>query len=312
MPQGPTTLLAWLTVAAFVAGVLVERYDERLGRTLTAGAWGLFAVFWAVLIPHFAFEQQSIIEGVLSAAAVPASAYVGYLLYRGRDTLMILSRGVAVMGLVYLPATTISWISEPLIETVTRQIEWTVGMLGYSPEVVTRDGVRNVFLYHNEAGVPVRSSEILLACTGLGSMAIFVGLIAAVRAPLDRKMRALAVSLPVIWVLNIVRNVFITLAYGHQWFQVFPDAVMTLFGESQPELVSFLVADRIIAQSLSVVALVIILALVVRELPELKVVVEDVLYLVTGEDHDLGGKRPPRGGVRADGGEPPADGDRRE
>lgn len=301
MPQGPTDLLAWLTVAAFLVGVLAHRYDERLGRTLTAGAWGLFAVFWAVLVPHFAFEQQSIIEGVLSAAAVPASAYVGYLLFRGRATLMTLSRGVAVMGLIYLPATTLTWISEPLIETVTRQIEWTIQLLGYSPEVVTNDaGVRNVFLYRNEAGVPIRSSEILLACTGLGSMVIFVGLVAAVRAPFDRKLRALAVSLPVIWVLNIVRNAFITLAYGHQWFQVAPELVMTLFGESQRELVSFLVADRIIAQSLSVVALVVILWLVLRELPELRVVVEDVLYLLTGSEYDLGDEPPP-GGAVADG-----------
>lgn len=304
MPQGPTDVLAWLSVLAFLAGVLVERSDERWGRRLTAAAWGVFAVFWAVLVPHFAFEQQSIIEGILSAAAVPASAYVGYLLYRGRETLMILSRGVAVMGLIYLPATTVAFVAEPLVELVTQQIEWTVTQLGYQPEVVTQDGVRNVFLYRDEAGVPVRSSEILLACTGLGSMAIFVGLVAAVRAPLDRKLRALAVSVPVIWVLNIARNAFITLAYGHQWFQVRPELVMTLFGESQPELVSFLVADRIIAQSLSVVALVVILALVLRELPELKVVVEDVLYLVTGSDYDLGDGPPPRGGVRADGGEP--------
>lgn len=304
MPQGPTELLAWLAVGSFLAGALLERRHERVGRALTAGAWAIFAIFWAILIPHFAFEQQSIIEGVLSAAAVPASLYVGYLLIRGRETLMILSRGVAVMGLIYLPATTLSAISVPLMETVTRQSEWLIQLLGFEPEVVTREGVRNIFVYRNENGTIVRSSEVLLSCTGLGSMAIFAGLVAAVRAPLRRKFRALAIAIPLIWGLNIIRNVFITLSFGNQWFQVAPEAVMMLFGESRPQLVSFLVADRIIAQSLSVVALVAILWLVLRELPELKTVVADVLYLLTGTEYDLDDGNPPPGGVRADGGAP--------
>lgn len=311
MPQGPTDLLAWATVAAFLAGAAVERYDEPLGRRLTAGAWVLFAAFWAVLVPHFAFEQQSVVEGVLSAAAVPLSLYVAYLLSRGRETLMVISRGVAVMGLVYLPFATLTWLSQPLIELVTRQVEWSIQLLGFEPEVVTRDGLRNVILYRNEDGTNL-ASVIVLACTGLGSMAIFAGLVAAVRAPLDRKVRALAVSIPVIWVLNVVRNVFITLAYGHQWLHVAPETVMALFGvdESESVRVSFIVADRIIAQSLSVVALVVIFWLVMRELPELKVVLGDVLYLVTGTEYALDDDDPPGGGVRADGG-PARDADAR-
>jgi hypothetical protein len=47
------------------------------------------------------------------------------------------------------------------------------------------------------------------------------GLIAAVRAPLRRKLRALAVSLPVIYGLNLLRNVFISIGFGEQLFQIF-------------------------------------------------------------------------------------------
>jgi len=32
MPQGPTDLLAWVTIGLFVAGVLAHRRDERVGR----------------------------------------------------------------------------------------------------------------------------------------------------------------------------------------------------------------------------------------------------------------------------------------
>jgi len=41
------------------------------------------------------------------------------------------------------------------------------------------------------------------------------------------------------------------------------------------------------SQLLAVVALIGITFLVVRELPELVVILEDVLYLLTGEEHDL-------------------------
>ncbi|WP_435197247.1 archaeosortase A [Natronomonas sp. EA1] len=312
MPQGPTDLLAWASVLAFVVGALVERYDARTGRTLTAGAWAVFAVFWLALVPHFAFEQRSIIEGVLSAVAVPASLYTGYLLYRGRDTLMVLSRGVAVMGLIYLPATTLAVLYEPLIETTTVQIVWAVERLGYDPQLVTGpEGLESRILF--ETNGHLYAQDILLACTGLGSATIFIGLIAAVRAPLSRKLQALAVSVPVIWALNLVRNVFIALGQGKQWFTAdwMATVVYALFGNVDPRTVSFYVADRIIAQSASVVALVAILFAVLRYLPELKVVVQDVLFLLTRQEHDLGeGREPPRGGMRADGGARVEDGRR--
>jgi archaeosortase A (PGF-CTERM-specific) len=52
-------------------------------------------------------------------------------------------------------------------------------------------------------------------------------------------------------------------------------------------MVSFFISDRIISQLLAVVVLVGITYLVVREVPELLTVVEDVLYLVTGDEYDL-------------------------
>lgn len=306
MPQGPTDPLAWLTVGAFLVGVLVEQYDDRWGRRLTALAWGVFAVFWAVLVPFYAFVQHSIIEGVLSAAAVPASAYVGYLLWKGRDSLFVLSRGIAVMGAIYLPFTTVSALEEPLVEFTVLQVQWVLNTLGYYPDLVTNDvGYHNTFLWVTDGHRYL--TEILLACTGLGSISIFIGLVAAVRAPLNRKFRALAVSVPVIWVLNIGRNVFIAIAQGKQWFaETAPGVVMFLFGANDPNIVSFLWADRVISQSLSVVALVGILWLVLRELPELGTVVEDLLYVATGNEYSIG-RDPPSGGAGGAGGPAHAD-----
>ncbi|WP_255150262.1 archaeosortase A [Halorarius halobius] len=302
--------LAWAVILAFAAGSALELRAREYARPLLVGSWALFAVFWAIQAPHFAFTQRSIIEGIGSVVAVPASLYVGYLLWAGRDSLFVLSRAVAAMGLVFIPFQAVPALQAWLVETVARQTAAGIALVGVDPTLIpwpeaaqrTAEALgkseawaadyadkhaayRNTFYFVHE-GHPI-TYTILVACTGIGSMAIFAGLVAAVRAPLRRKLRALAVSLPVIYALNIVRNVFIAVSFGRQRAQVFPDAVMTLFGTSDPRMVSYYVADRIVAQSLSVLVLVGITYLVVRELPEVMVVVEDLLYVATGNEYDL-------------------------
>lgn len=325
--------LAWLSIGLFVIAALLEWRGRRAGgagdggavadgtaatpgdapigrpvRVVAFAAWLAFAAFWLNLFPYFAFSHQSYVEGILSLVAVPASAYVGWLVYSGRDTLFILTRAVAVMGVIYLPfetipALTIGGLALPAPRQVL--IEHTAGMtalvmeqFGHAPELVeSSEGYDATFrwLYDGSGGAPVDGDghvilvSVVLACTGLGSMAIFAGLIAAVRAPFSRKVRALAVSIPVIYALNVLRTSFITVVTGNQYMHWYPDAVLFLFGETDPYRVSFLVSDRMMSQVLAVVALVGVTYLVVRQLPELLVVFEDVLYVLTGDEHDLQG-----------------------
>jgi archaeosortase A (PGF-CTERM-specific) len=205
----------------------------------------------------------------------------------------VLSRAIAAMGLIFFPFETITALQEFFIETVTNQTAFLMELIGTNPTVVsgtmvpggTYPAYQSTFWFTD--GGHTITYTILIACTGIGSMAIFGGLIAAVSAPLSRKLRALAVSIPVIYALNLVRNVFIGLGFGLQKFHIFPDIVMSLFGASDPYKVSYFIADRVLAQSLSVLALVAITWVVVRELPEIMVVIEDVLFMATGTEYDL-------------------------
>jgi archaeosortase A (PGF-CTERM-specific) len=301
--------LAWLVLGAFLVTAALERAGEReRARYTGAAAWGLFGVFWFTLIYHFAVVQKSVIEGVGTLVAVPASLYVGYLLWSGRDSLFVLSRAVLLMGVVFFPFETVPALRQFLIETVTDQTAVLISLVGSDPSLVTGyeavvDGQRVVaydgyiigekdHLYRNtfvfDDGESPIFYSIIIACTGIGAMAIFTGLIAAVRAPLRRKLRAFAVSVPVIYALNLGRNVMIAVGFGEQRFHVFPGLITSVFGLSDPRQVSYIVIDRIVAQSLSVVALVGVTYLVVRELPEVLAVVEDVLFVVTGSEYDLG------------------------
>jgi archaeosortase A (PGF-CTERM-specific) len=293
--------LSWVVVAVFLAaGFLADRDRER-ARGLGVLAWGLFAVFWLVLIPHFVVTQKSIVEGIGTVAAVPLSAYAGYVLWQGRDSLFVLTQAVGFMGLLYLPFAYVPFLpANPVrgfaIETVAAQTETLLGLVGVEPTLTTGvealgESPNSDFQYEGTFLFPGNSQPItytiIIACTGVGSMSIIAGLVLAVSAPWRRKLRALAVALPVIYVLNLLRNVFIATMFGQQRMQWFVDPVMTVFGLSDPQLVSYYIADRLLAQVGSVLALVVITWLVVRELPEVLAVVDDVLYLVTGSEYDL-------------------------
>ncbi|MFC3478167.1 archaeosortase A [Halobacterium litoreum] len=290
-----TDALAWFVVGAFGTSALLQGQSRQWSRYLAVTAWVLFAAFWGLLTPHFAFTQQSIIEGVLAAAAVPACLYTAYLVGAGKRNPETLTRAVAIMGLLYLPFQTIEVLRQFMIETVAQQGEWVMAQLGYYPPIVDGDHgyhAKYVFLGENqvtgEAGHRF-TTTVLLACTGVGSMSIVGGLALAVDAPLRRRLLAVAITFPIIYGLNIVRVVFIAIAHGEQWFAggVVESLVDMMFGSPSPNMVSYLFADRVLAQSLSVVVLVVLTLALLRIIPELGGVIEDVLYIATGKEYDV-------------------------
>lgn len=301
-PLDVSAPLSWMVVLAFLTAATVERWDREMARRLAVAGWGLFGLFWLVLIPHFIFEIGSIVEGLGSIAAVPMSLYAGYRLWNGRDSLFVLTRAVGLMGLIYLPFVYVPFVeSIPprkwLVETVAHQTAFLMSLLGFEPTLV--DGLvhngypigdkqypdKSTFVFEGNTA-PIRYT-IVTACTGIGSISIIAGGVLAVSAPLTRKLRALAVAVPIIYVLNLFRNVFIAIMFGHQRMQWFEGPIMGLLGTDDPQVVSYFIADRLLAQFGSVFAMILITWLVVKTLPEILVVVEDLLYLLTGSEYDL-------------------------
>lgn len=302
------TPLGWLVLGLFLVGILLDYVDRDYARPVLVVAWGVFALFWLVLIyPWFAIDN-SFVRGLGAVLAVPLSVMVGKSLYEGRDSLITLSRAVAIMGLVYAPFVTITRLREWLIMRVTSDTAWAMGLIGRDPPLVTQReeaapyapewfdaslsnpidksyAFENSFVFFQD-GYTV-TFTIILACTGLGSMAVIIGLVSAVRAPWRRKLRALGLAVPIIYLLNIVRNVFIATNYGEMNMQYLPEITMWLFGVSHEAQVSYIWADRIFAQIGSVIAMIIIFWLVMREVPEVLGPVEDVIYLLTGDEVDL-------------------------
>jgi archaeosortase A (PGF-CTERM-specific) len=289
--------LMWLVLAAFLGSSLVVSHERQWARRVAVAGWILFGGFWLVLVPHFILTQKSVVEGIGSIAAVPLSIYAGYLLWNGRDSLFVFTKAIGLMGVIYVPFLTIGPLRQLIVEIVTDQTAFLLSVVGAEPAVVsglTHNGItipakqypyESTFWFDHEAG-PI-TYTILLACTGMGSIAIFGGAILAVKAPLRRRLRALAATVSVIYVLNLGRNVFIAVSFGQQRMQWGTELVMSIFGTTDPRMVSYYISDRILAQTGSVIVLVGITWLLVRELPEITVLVEDLLFLLTGTEYDL-------------------------
>jgi len=123
-------------------------------------------------------------------------------------------------------------------------------MLGYPFQAIN----------HNIIELNDKMVEIILACTGIESMALFAGATLGVNAELGRKVKAFLISVPVIYVLNLFRNVFVVSAYGYSWF-----------GEN-----SFYIAHHVISKILATIALILISLAVFRILPELADLINDL------------------------------------
>ncbi|MFW6004579.1 MAG: archaeosortase A, partial [Halodesulfurarchaeum sp.] len=282
-----TDPLAWVVLVTFAGSALLASRESPYERHAATASWAIFALFWALMIPHYAIVQRSIVEGALSVVAVPATLYVAWLIWTGRRSFAVLTRAVAIMGFIYLPFEAITFLRSGSIELVARNVEAILGLLGVEPTVITGpDGLRSTFVFFAEDGHRL-TTRVVLACTGIGSISIVAGLTMAVDAAPKRQALGIAIAVPIIYGLNVLRVAFIALAHGFQWFAGFREPIFFLFRIEDPYLVSYIVADRVISQSLSLVVLILITLGLLRLVPELGTVVEDVLYLLTGTDYDI-------------------------
>lgn len=281
--QAASDPLLWLSLGGFLLAAVVEATGRRRGAVSVAGgAWLAFGAFWFSMVPHFVFEFGSPLESLLSLAAVPLCLLAGYRLYTGRESLLVLSRAIGVMGLLYAPFALYEPATRALIELVAVQSHWGMELVGYSPGLEAgANGYESRFAFEGY------STYVILACTGIGAISIFGGLVASVRAPLRRKVAAFALATGTIWFLNLARNVFIGLAAPLGWFDYPPLESLTTIFAGEGTRTSYVVSHHVIGQSLSVVALLAIAWLLVRLVPDVAAVLEEALYLLTGSEYDL-------------------------
>jgi archaeosortase A (PGF-CTERM-specific) len=254
----------WIAVVLMVASAILPS-TKRIKFLVGGLGWVFFSLHWAYQPLHYIaindyfnviltiaiaffclFMAQNMIRGYRSFSV---SEEKGHL-----NIVLMATSATALGSLFYFPFANIPSFNQWIISTVTGNTVWMLQTLGYDV-VASVNGV----VYNGYA------VNIILACTAIESIALFMGLIISINAPKKKLFQAFLVSVPVIYTLNLIRNTFVIVAYGEQWFG--------------PE--SFEVAHHIIAKFGSGIALFVIAYVVMRILPELLDLIDGLWEMTT-------------------------------
>jgi len=245
-------LLLWVALALFVAASVLPR---RFATPVGAVGWVTFGVYCLSLLPHYMAEGSPLYVGAV-ILALPITVYMAYLMHwRKEDVLVPITRLAAITGVVYMPFDVIPPLRDGLIQLTTDITQ--AGMLAL--------GVPVERFSWNTLQLNIYKVEIIPACTAIQSIALFAGVVGAVSSSWQNRLKAFAVSIPVIYALNFVRNVFVVSAYGYQWFPWMPEAVAPA---GEPYKASFFWAHSVFAELGSVLALILIAFAVIKVMPE--------------------------------------------
>ncbi len=237
--------ILWLSLILLLASTLTD-----MGIVAALG-WAMFGVYWLGQPGHYLATEDYFNAALAPIAALFCIYLAWIILIKGKSQASSwASQAAAICGIFYFPFAEIDPLKGWLIGHTTMI---TAGLLQAFSVPVNTEGL-NVLILNG------RSVEIVLACTAIESIALFAGVIISVNAPIQRKLAALVASTLTIYLLNIVRNAFVLMAYGWDWF-----------GSD-----SFYMAHNVIAKFGSTIALLAIAYLVFVLLPELLKLIDDL------------------------------------
>jgi archaeosortase A (PGF-CTERM-specific) len=253
-PYPPSELARQLSFIPLFLGLISLGIGFFYTRKNTAGTlkiigWSLFAFFWATM-PSFLYlsEGGDVFNGAVCIIGVYVLFYMAYHEWLSLKTgttvscLNWIAGGTFLAGIIYFTIENgiIPGLKEWLIENVAAQTTDVLHLFGI-------DAMRSqdLIMYNN---MPV---TIIFACTAIQSMVLFVGMIGALsQVSLKRKVLGLFVTVVPIYFLNLIRNASVVYMVGSGMF-------------------SFELAHNVIGKAGSLLALIVLLFITFKIVPEL-------------------------------------------
>jgi archaeosortase A (PGF-CTERM-specific) len=215
------------------------------------------------------FSENNFLYPLMAALSVPFLFITAINLLKEDERALNLSRAAAVAFIIYAPFGYIPAVGDWLIGMVVNQIVWVLDMLHFTVSladwnIITRNNFR---------------VEIILGCTGIQSIAIMLGVAAAVPTDTRQKIFAFLITAPTIYFLNLLRNAFVIMAYTEQWFPYWPEVA----GNGEIGYESFFWAHNVIAEVTALIILVIIAYGLFTIIPKLANYADDLYQMYACE-----------------------------
>ena len=216
-------MLCFTSIGLLGMGYYFKHNDRYV---LRSAGFFLFGLFWALRTPEF-WSTGDMVNTFFVAMALPFFSYIGFeeldvFLGKKKESsrgLEMLTGGVFFASLAYFSIAKMPFVSGSIIEMVASHSTWLSNAIGgeYSVgSVVYPAGSRWIssgFSVDDEIAAPIFRADgssvvyIIFACTGIQSILIFSGpILYTKRAGWYEKMHILAIVLPTIYILNIIRN----------------------------------------------------------------------------------------------------------
>ncbi len=207
--------------------------------------WILFAFYWSIQInPLYYGADGDLVNAIICIAGIFLLSYIAYhewLCYNKKDEITCLNwmaGAASIAGIIYfiMEITPLAYILREIVAAQSGQL------LNIFTGKVYVDGLD---IYYKFTRI-----RIIFACTAVQSMVIFVGMILPIASiNLKRKMIGLAVTVIPVYFLNLIRNALVTYLVGEN-------------------LTDFNMAHNVIGKGGSLIALIILLFIVIKIIPE--------------------------------------------
>jgi len=260
-----------ISCIGFLAFLIPGRHQKYAAIT----GWTCIVLFLFAELPYY-LSLNNFVYPIMAVISIPFLIITARYLIAEDDRIMHLSRAAAVAFLIYAPFVYIPLLGNWLIGIVVGQITGILDALRFIVTLAEWNIIsRNNFRV-----------EIILACTGIQSIAIMMGVAAAVPTTTRQKILAFLLIAPTIYILNLLRNVFVIIAYTEQWFPYYPAIASN--GEFGYE--SFFWAHNVIAELLALVCLVFIAYGLFTIIPKLGSFADELYQIYSGEIRKAFGK----------------------
>src|SRR2546426_2187304 len=220
-------------------------WKDGRSHLIRAAGWSVFGVFWFLHVPDYA-DQQDVLNALGAGVALPVFLFVAYhewLSYswwEEYEPLRFACGAAFFASAVYYAFARVPELAAVLVQVVANHTATLLNWMGYNFVVGPPEcgGLALSASPNGEAVTvglfrsPVQVGDapvvnIVLACAALQAYAVAASLMLSTRDPWPRKALALAIVLPVTYLMNLVRNVVIIYFFGirgdpfelvHNWY----------------------------------------------------------------------------------------------
>jgi len=254
--------------------------DDRDGVARLAGVTGFVAMSALLSILTVGYAMSSRPDSTFLTLVSGVGAVIAFqgikLVATGWDRDAQLTTTVGTIVLIILPFELFPSLVVGLQELLAGQALYALNAVGYQATLEMTAGNTLSQLRFENGGYYYVARE----CTGIDGVALFGGIILGARATWRQRAAGLAFMLVAVYVVNIVRLIFVGAAIGGDWF----GPLLTDEGTIQ---MSYFVAEVAIGQTTVVVASIVGILVVNRWIPDLTAFASDLISTFTDYGAEL-------------------------